>query len=44
MCDEVGNRVLLFDAMVRHRRCLTANTHSDQKFVEIMVRYNTSVP
>ena len=32
MCDEDGNRVLLFDAMVAHRRCLTANTHADQMF------------
>ena len=27
MCDKDGNRVLLFDAMVAYKRCLTANTH-----------------
>ena len=34
MCDVDGNRVMLFDAMVGHRRCLTANTHADQKFTD----------
>ena len=34
MCDEDDNRVLLFDAMVAHRSCLTANTHTDQKFTD----------
>ena len=34
MCDEAGNRILLFDTMVAHRRCLTANTHTDQKFTD----------
>ena len=34
MCDEDDNRVLLFNAMVTHRRCLTANTHADQKFTD----------
>lgn len=31
MCDNEGNRVLVFNVMVAHRRCLTANTHADQK-------------
>ena len=34
MCDEEGNRTLLFDAIIDHRRCLTALTKADQKFVD----------
>ena len=34
MCENDGNGVMLFDAMVGQGRCLTANTHADQKFVD----------
>ena len=34
MCDGGLNRMLLFDTMVAHRRCLIANTHTDQKFTD----------
>ena len=34
MCDKDRNRVVLFDMMVAHKRCLTANTHSHQKFTD----------
>ena len=34
MCDDDGNRVMLFDAIVGHIRCLPANTPADQKFVD----------
>ena len=34
MCDEDGNRVLLFDVMVAHRGCLTTNAHVDQMFTD----------
>ena len=34
MRNDNGNRVMLFNARVGHRRCLTANTHADQTFVD----------
>ena len=34
MYNEDSNRILLFDTIVAHRRCLTANTHADQKFTD----------
>ena len=34
MYDEDDTRVLLFDVMVVHRRCLTTNANTDQKFTD----------
>ena len=34
MCDEDGNRVVVFDTMVAHRSYLTVNTYADQKFTD----------
>ena len=44
-CDEDGTRVLLFDAMVAHRRCLTAKTLMlTRTLLTSMERSITSVP
>ena len=33
MCDEEGERVHIFDAIIDHKRCITAATKQDQIFV-----------